>query len=89
MTITDVGYLLQVTTGSWEGRLEQFIHEKSIEMLERDWTYFFACDSRNVRNQSPELKSGRRAATEILGDDASCLLVKQYPAELYSVICYS
>ncbi len=81
--LVDAGCLLQVTAGSLEGRFGQFAQERSIEMLKRDWVYLLASDAHNVRNRPPELEPGRKVAAEILGDDASWLLVKQRPAELF------
>lgn len=81
--LVDAGCLLQVTAGSLEGRFGQFALERSIEMLKRDWVYLLASDAHNVRNRPPELEPGRKVAAEVLGDDASWLLVKQRPAELF------
>ncbi|MEE9426303.1 MAG: CpsB/CapC family capsule biosynthesis tyrosine phosphatase [Methylococcales bacterium] len=81
----DLGCLLQVTAGSLAGNFGPLAQQRGLQMLERDWVHILASDAHNLHNRPPELKPGRRAAAKIVGDEASWLLVKQRPAEIYGV----
>jgi protein-tyrosine phosphatase len=81
----DLGCLLQVTAGSLAGSFGPLAQQRGLQMLERDWVHILASDAHNLHNRPPELTPGRRAAAQIVGDEASWLLVKQRPAEIYGV----
>ncbi len=81
----DLGCLLQVTAGSLAGKFGPLAQQRGIQMLERDWVHILASDAHNVLHRPPELEPGRKVAAQVIGDDASWLLVKQRPGELYGV----
>ncbi len=81
----ELGCLLQVTAGSLAGNFGPFARQRGLEMLERDWVHILASDAHNFHNRPPDLEPGRRAAAEIVGEEASWQLVKHRPAELYGL----
>ncbi len=81
--LIDAGCLLQITSGSLEGRFGEVVQQRGFEMLERDWVHILASDAHNVRNRPPELEPGRKAAARIIGEEASWLLVNQRPSEIF------
>jgi protein-tyrosine phosphatase len=73
------GCLLQVTSGSIAGRFGPYVQQCAHRMFERDWVYILASDAHNNGFRSPELESGRKAAAEIIGEEASWKLVQDHP----------
>ncbi len=78
----ELGCPLQVTAGSVSGQFGPQVQRRAIEILEQGWATVLASDAHNLRYRPPELEAGRRAAAEVVGEEASWALVRDHPAKI-------
>ena len=76
------GCLLQLTAGSVAGAFGDACQLRARQMLEAGWVTILASDAHNLNHRIPDLEPGRRAAAEIVGEDASWQLVQDNPWSL-------
>lgn len=78
----DQGCLLQVTSGSIAGQFGPYVQQCARNMFEQDWVYILASDAHDSGFRQPALEAGRKAAAEIIGEDASWELVRGRPERI-------
>jgi protein-tyrosine phosphatase len=77
-----MGCLLQVTAGSVAGAFGPAAQTRAVELLECGWVTILASDAHNREHRPPDLEPGRRAAAEIVGEEASWRMVRDVPEEI-------
>lgn len=77
--LIEMGCLFQVTASSVSGQWGSPSKSRAIELLERGVVTVLASDAHNVKNRPPELRIGRDATAEIIGEDEAYRLVLDNP----------
>ena len=76
------GALLQVTADSVSGGFGPLAQARAVELLERGWVTVLASDAHNLEHRPPRLEPGRRAASDIVGEDEAWRLVHSNPGAI-------
>ncbi|SEH08562.1 tyrosine-protein phosphatase [Candidatus Venteria ishoeyi] len=76
------GCLLQLTSGSVAGLFKPDITHRAQEILEKGWATILATDAHNCKYRPPTLTLGRKAAAEVIGEEAAWALVRETPLSL-------
>ncbi len=78
------GCMLQVTAGSLAGLFGPPAAQRAIELLEKQWVNIIASDGHNLNHRPPELQSGYKVASQLMGEAYAKRLCSETPAKIAS-----
>jgi protein-tyrosine phosphatase len=82
--LIELGCLFQVTASSVSGQWGKSSKKCAIQLLEKGVVTVLASDAHNIKNRPPDLRMGRDAAAEIIGENEAYRLVLDNPWAIVS-----